>query len=534
MFVTSFKLITYINIIMNTWPSQEAALLSQRFKDSVPSKGYILFETGYGPSGLPHIGTFAEVARTSMVIKAFKSISKIPTKLFCVSDDMDGLRKIPDNIPNKATYARYLDHPLTSIPDPYNKYCSYGEYMNSKLIKFLDDFNFNYEFISATKYYQSGVFNKYLVKVLNNYDNIVNIMLPTLGSDRQKTYSPFLPICETTGRILQAKVVSRDLKSNTITYINQYNKKITTSVLNGKCKLQWKVDFAMRWAAFDVDYEIYGKDIQANVKIYNKLCELFGKHPPNQMSCELFLDADGHKISKSKGNGITIDQWLKYGNKESLQFFMYQSPKKAKKLCYRSLPKIFDEYLYSIQAFCRDNSKKRKLFNNPFEYIENIQPLDINLGKIDFTLLLNLINVCDSTDKHLLWNYINNLHCSFDKNSHHFIDVMLNYAINYFQDFIKPVRQYKIPNQYEVQLLSYLLQDLKTVDNNPEEIQNIVYGVSKEHNVPLNQWFQLLYETLLGSTKGPRIGTFFALYGLEKIKTLLDNKIKFFKMSVKK
>ena len=513
---------------MNTWPLQEAELLLKRFEYSVPSKGYILFETGYGPSGLPHIGTFAEVARTSMVIKAFKRISKIPTKLLCISDDMDGLRKVPDNIPNKEKYKQYIGRPLTSIPDPYGEYSSYGEYMNSRLKKFLDHFNFSYEFISATKYYQSGQFNKYLIKVLNKYNDIVNIMLPTLGNVRQKTYSPFLPICEKTGQVLQAKVIDQDLKLNTITYINQDNEEVTTSILDGKCKLQWKVDFAMRWAAFDVDYEIYGKDIQANAKIYNKLCKLLDKQPPNQMFYELFLDVDGQKISKSRGNGLTIDQWLKYGSKESLQFFMYQSPKKAKKLCYHSLPKIFDEYLYTIISFHQQNSDKKKLFNNPLYYIENIEVPVINLGKINFSLLLNLVSVCNSADKRLLWSYITNLNPNLDQPSYNFIDLILNYVINYFQDFIKLTRQYKIPNKYEVQLLNDLLHALKTVNNNAEDIQNTVYSISTKHNIPLHQWFQLLYVTLLGSTKGPRIGTFFMLYGLEKVKKLLCNKIALF------
>jgi lysyl-tRNA synthetase class 1 len=512
----------YDNI--NSWAFKEAKLILDRVNNSTPQKGYVLFETGYGPSGLPHIGTFGEVVRTNMVRKAFEYLSDIPTKLFCISDDMDALRKVPDNIPNKEKYSQYIGLPLTNISDPFEKCESYGDYMNSKLIEFLDNFNFEYEFISATKCYKSGKFNDYLIKVLEKYDDIIKIMLPTLGKDRQETYSPFLPICKKTGKVLQVKIIDKDVESHTITYIDEDGDTVTVSVLDGNCKLQWKPDFAMRWAALDVDYEIYGKDIQANAEIYDKICKVLGKNPPHQMSYELFLDENGQKISKSKGNGLSIYEWLKYGNEESLKLFMYQSPKKAKKLYYDIIPKTFDEYLLYLEKFNKETDINKRL-SNPIFYIHSDEAPNINLGKINFSLLLNLVNACNTDNKDVLWGYIKNLNEDIDNSTHDYINSMIGYAINYFQDFIKPKKKYKIPNGAEVKLLEQLLKALKAVNDDAEEIQNAVYKISKENDIPLKQWFQLLYEILLGTKEGPRMGTFIKLYGLQEVKKLIAEKI---------
>ena len=511
---------------INSWAFKEANLLLKKINNQTPKKGYVLFETGYGPSGLPHIGTFGEIVRTSMVRKAFQYISDIPTKLFCMSDDMDGLRKVPDNIPNKENYYQYIDLPLTNIPDPFGKNQNYGDYMNSKLIEFLDHFNFDYEFISATKCYKSGKFNDYLTKVLEKYDNIIDILIPTLGKERRESYSHFLPICEKTGKVLQAKVINKNIESKTITYLDNTGHKVETSILNGKCKLQWKPDFAMRWAALDVDYEIYGKDIQANAEIYDKICTVLGKSPPQQMSYELFLDENGQKISKSKGNGLSIDDWLKYGNQESLKLFMYQSPKKAKKLYFSIIPKTFDEYLNHLSKFNQLTDEKEKI-SNPIFYIHTDKIPNINLDKITFSLLLNLVNACNTDNKDVLWGYIKDFidHDNINKETHEYIDSMLGYAINYFQDFIKPKKKYKIPNEQEIKLLKLLLENLKTVNNTAEDIQNTVYKISKDNNIPLKEWFQSLYEILLGTKEGPRIGTFIKLYGVKKIEKLIYEKI---------
>ncbi|WPX97304.1 lysine--tRNA ligase [Candidatus Bandiella euplotis] len=510
---------------INSWPFKEAELILKKIGNKVPAKGYVLFETGYGPSGFPHIGTFGEVVRNNMVQKAFARISGIPTKLICVSDDMDGLRKIPDTIPNKEHYKQYLDLPLTKVPDPFGECNSYGEYMNSRLRNFLDSFNFKYEFVSATEYYKSGKFNEYLIKVLEKYDDIMDLMLPTLGQDRQKTYSPFLPICPKTGRVLQVQVVEKDLASRKITYLDEDKKAITVSVLDGNCKLQWKPDFAMRWAALDVDYEMYGKDIQANAYLYDKICRILGKSPPQQMSYELFLDENGQKISKSKGNGVTIEEWLKYGSQESLALFMYQSPKKAKKLYYDIIPKIFDEYLQHLENYNNELDECKRL-SNPIFYIHGNTPPKVNLGKISFTLLLNLVNACNTDSKEVAWGYIDNSNPSLTKNDRKYIDSMLGFAINYYQDFVKPKKQYKIPNQEEIKLLQHLLEVLDIIEDDAEKIQNAIYKIGKDNGLDLKHWFSSLYEILLGTKEGPRIGTFVKFYGIKETKQLILDKIK--------
>jgi lysyl-tRNA synthetase class 1 len=510
---------------ITSWPFKEAELILKKINNKTPAKGYVLFETGYGPSGFPHIGTFGEVVRNKMVQKAFEHISDIPTKLFCVSDDMDGLRKIPDTIPNKEHCKQYLGLPLTKVPDPFGKCNSYGHYMNSRLKEFLDSFNFEYDFISATEYYKTGKFNEYLIKALEKYDEIMEVMLPTLGQERQETYSPFLPICKYTGRVLQAKVVERNIDSREITYLDENNKAVTVSVLNGNCKLQWKADFAMRWAALDVDYEMYGKDIQANAHLYDKICRILGKAPPQQMPYELFLDETGQKISKSKGNGVTIDEWLKYGGQESLALFMYQSPKKAKKLYYDIIPKTFDEYLQYLNSYNNETDEHKKL-SSPIFHIHGYNAPKLNLDKISFTLLLNLVNACNTDNKEVIWGCINNSNPNLAENERKYIDSMLGYAISYYQDFIKPKKKYKVPSNEEIALLEHLLDILKTIEDDAEKIQNAIYKIGKDNNIELKQWFGSLYEILLGTSDGPRVGTFIKFYGLKETQQLILDKIK--------
>jgi lysyl-tRNA synthetase class 1 len=506
---------------INSWAFKEAFALYAAIGKKTPEKGYVLFETGYGPSGLPHIGTFGEVVRTLMVRLAFQEICDIKTKLFCVSDDMDGLRKIPDNIPNGDQYQQYLDMPLTNIPDPFGEFDSYGHYMNAQLRKFLDKFGFDYEFISATEYYKTGRFNKHLQLVLEKYDKIMQVILPTLGPERRETYSPFLPVCTQTGKVLQAKVVSLDEANSEITYVDAEGKKVKTSILNGACKLQWKADFAMRWAALDVDYEIYGKDIKANAYLYDKICAIIGKTPPQQMNYELFLDENGQKISKSKGNGLTIDEWLRYGHPDSLKLFMYQSPKKAKKLSFDVIPKTFDEYLQHLAKYNIDSEDK---YSNPAFFIHQGKGLP-NLGKITYSLILNLINALNSDDSKVLWGYIEAAQPNLDDNTKDFIDHMLEYAGNYYRDFVVPKKKYKTPEADEVDMLNLIVNELTTVGNSAEEIQAVLYKIARESGRPIRECFKSLYQILLGTEDGPRMGSFISFYGIDKTIDLIKSKL---------
>ena len=393
-----------IALASKSWAFDEAHEILKKVEHKTPKKGYVLFEAGYGPSGLPHIGTFLEVLRPSIVRRAFEVISDIPTRLFCVSDDMDGLRSIPSNIENPEKFEQYIDMPLCEIPDPFGEKESYAAYMNSKLCEFLDRFGFDYEFISSAQYYREGRYNEALLKVVEKYDEIMDVMLPTLGEERQKTYSPFMPICPVTSKVLQTGIVDIDKANGLITFKNGVGDLVTSEVTDGKCKLQWKPDMGMRWSALDVDFEMYGKDHLANGPIYTKIAEIIGGKAPHQSFFELFLDAEGKKISKSKGNGLSMDEWLRYGNNESLALFIYQSPKKAKKLYFDIIPKSVDEYLTFLKKYHNEEDQAKK-FANPVFHIHSGNPPVFN-SNITYSLLLNLISACNCDDANVIWGYI--------------------------------------------------------------------------------------------------------------------------------
>ena len=508
----------------NAWPLKEAMAILKRINNKTPEKGYVLFETGYGPSGLPHIGTFGEVARTTMVQHAFEAISDIPTKLIVFSDDMDGLRKVPDNIPNPDEVAKHLDKPLTAIPDPFGTHESYGHHMNNRLKNFLDTFGFSYEFKSATECYKSGFFDEALIKMLKEYDKIMQIMLPTLGEERQKTYSPFLPICPKTGKVLLVPVINRDVEAGTITYQNADGTKEEVPVTGGHCKLQWKPDFGMRWAALGVDFEMYGKDHLASGPLYSKICKTIGGKPPHQLCYELFLDENGQKISKSKGNGITIDEWLRHATTESLALYMYQSPKKAKRLYFDVIPKAVDEYMIFLSKYKEQEAKDK--FNNPVWHIHNGNPPESEAHGLSFSLLLNLASACNPEDKSVLWGFITRYAPDATPEHCPHLDTLVEHAIYFYEDFIKPNKNYRSPTEAEREALEHLLDALKVLPAHAtaEDIQNIVYTAGKTNFADnLRDWFKALYEILLGQSQGPRLGSFIALYGIKETESLITN-----------
>jgi lysyl-tRNA synthetase class 1 len=515
------------SIIQNTsaWPFVEARKLVKERKKHFEKKGKIILQTGYGPSGLPHIGTFAEVARTTMMVNAIKTIIDIPTEIITFSDDMDGLRKVPDNIPNKEILEKNLHKPLTSIPDPFNKYASFGEHNNEMLKSFLDKFNFNYTFKSSTENYKKGVFNKTLLLVLEKYEQIMEIIIPTLGKDRQKTYSPFLPICNETGKVLEVPIIEFNKKEGKIIYRNN-DQDIETEVTNGKCKLQWKVDWAMRWYTFDVDYEMYGKDLIESAILSGKICKTLGKKNPNGFAYELFLDDKGEKISKSKGNGITIEQWLKYASPESLALYMYQNPKRAKKLYADVVPKAVDEYLICIDKFDEQDDKNKLL--NPVWHIHNGKPPK-EKSIMPFSVLLNLVGTSNATDKDVLWKFIKKYNKNINIEDHPILDSLVEYALKYFNEIVKPNKQYRKPTDKEKIALKDLVKRLQDCKNNsdPETIQTIVYSVGKDNGYEenLREWFKAIYEIIFGDPDGPRMGFFISFFGVEETIKLIKKYI---------
>ena len=508
-----------------SWPFQEARRLAQRFDGQTPEKGFVLFETGYGPSGLPHIGTFGEVVRTSMVRQAFSHLSDLPTKLFIFSDDMDGLRKVPDTIPNQEMMHAHLGQPLTRIPDPFGQYESFGHHNNAQLRRFLDFFGFDYEFQSATDWYQSGRFDSVVMKILNHYDKVINVILPTLGPERRATYSPFLPLCPETGKVLQVEVIETRPGDGTIIYRHPSGRQIETPVGGGRCKLQWKVDWAMRWLALGVDYEMSGKDLTDSVRLSGRIAKILGGSPPNGFTYELFLDENGEKISKSKGNGLSVEDWLHYAPQESLALFMYHAPRRAKRLYFDVIPRAMDDYLSHLAAFPQQTEDK--VFDNPAWHVHSGPPPHRSPG-LNYSLLLNLASVCHAENKETIWGFIEKYAPQSTPQNDPLLDRMAACTVAYYKKFIQPHKSYRSAQSAEKEALRDLSTCLADLPENSdaETIQTMVYEVGKRHDFSnLRDWFRTLYEVLLGQSEGPRMGSFIALYGIQPMIRLIDQRL---------
>jgi lysyl-tRNA synthetase class 1 len=503
------------------WPFEEARRILKRFQNKPPEKGYVLFETGYGPSGLPHIGTFGEVARTTMIMRAFQELSDLPTRLVCFSDDLDGMRKVPSNVPNPEKLVEHLQRPLTSVPDPFEEYESFGHHNNAMLRRFLDTFGFEYDFISATEFYQSGQFDQVLLRAVEKYDDIMKVMLASLREERQKTYSIFLPIHPETGRVLYVPMKSVDAQNGTITFDTEEGEEMTLPVTGGNVKLQWKPDFGARWAALGVDFEMYGKDHSTNTPIYDKICRILGHPAPEHFSYELFLDENGQKISKTSGNGVSIDEWLSYASTESLSYFMYLKPKTAKRMHFDVIPKAVDEYHQQLRAYEGQDDKAR--LNNP---VWHIHGGDVPVSKmvVPFSMLLNLASVSGAEDKDQLWGFIKRYAPEASAETHADLDAAAGFAVRYYNDFVKPAKVYRAPTDLEREALTALRDGLKTWDQglDGDALQSLVFACGRERFDPMRDWFKALYEVLLGASQGPRFGGFIALLGIEESIALID------------
>ena len=522
----------------NAWPFEEARKIVARLKQH--PKDEVIFATGYGPSGLPHIGTFGEVARTTMVRHAFRTLTedKVRTRLIAFSDDMDALRKVPDNVPNREMLAAHLGKPLTCIPDPFsNEHPSFGAANNARLRAFLDRFGFDYEFASSTDYYAAGRFDATLLKMLAAYDQVMAIILPTLGPERRSTYSPFLPISPVSGKVLQVPMIARDVARGTITYVEpDTGETIETTVTGGRVKCQWKADWAMRWVALGVDYEMAGKDLIDSVKLSGEICRALGGRPPEGFNYELFLDDKGQKISKSKGNGLTIEEWLRYASPESLSLFMYREPRAAKRLYFDVIPRHVDEYQQFLEGYERQDAKQR--LTNPVWHIHagNPPPPDV---PISFTMLLNLVSASNAENADTLWGFIGRYWPGVTPQSAPRLNQHVEHAIHYFRDFVLPAKKFRVAGDTERAALMDLRDALSQLppDSTAEEIQQVVYEIGRrppfldtsgkvktrdgKPGVSLD-WFNMLYQVLLGQEKGPRFGSFVAVYGLGNTIDMID------------
>jgi lysyl-tRNA synthetase, class I len=531
-------------ISTKAWPFEEARRLLKRFEKAPPEKGYVLFETGYGPSGLPHIGTFGEVLRTTMVRRAFEVISDIPTRMICFSDDLDGMRKVPGNVPNQEMLYEHLQKPLTSVPDPFGTHDSFGDHNNAMLRRFLDTFGFEYDFYSATEFYKSGKFDDVLLRAAERYDDVMKIMLKSLREERAATYSIFLPIHPETGRVMYVPMKNVDAVKGEITFDDENGREWTVPVTGGNVKLQWKPDFGARWAALGVDFEMYGKDHSTNTPIYDGICRVLGQRAPEHFTYELFLDDKGQKISKSSGNGIAIDEWLRYASTESLSYFMYQKPKTAKRMHFDVIPRAMDEYHQQLRAFDTQDAKQR--VNNPVYHIHRGQP-PVSDMVVPFSMLLNLASASSAEDKTQMWGFIGKYAPDATPETHPGLDAAAGYAVSYFNDFVKPNKVYRAANDQERAALEDLVASLKSADvalaqiakknaaeesdnplpdadfTNEDFLQSIVFAIGKNHGFdPLRDWFKAIYEVLLGASQGPRFGGFIALYGVKDSIELIE------------
>lgn len=556
-------LLSYRDAAQNSaaWPFEEArkiiARLERKGGFAKSGKKAVLFETGYGPSGLPHIGTFGEVARTAMVRRAFETLTsgEIPTRLIAFSDDMDGLRKVPDNVPNKEALTKALGMPLTRVPDPFGTHASFGEHNNARLRAFLDQFGFDYEFMSSTECYRSGLFDKTLLKMLERYEAIQAVMLPSLREERAATYSPFLPLHPVTGQVMQVAVDEVKIDAGTIVWRDpETAKAYETPVTGGHVKLQWKPDWAMRWVALGIDYEMAGKDLIDSVKLSGEIARALDAEAPEGFNYELFLDENGQKISKSKGNGLTIDEWLTYASPESLSLYMFQRPREAKKLYFDVIPRAVDEYLSFLDAFGRQDEKNR--LGNPVWHVHSGNPPspekiaaaggNAPATQVSFALLINLVAVANVEDKGVLWGFLKRYAPDASPETHPRLDQLVGYAIRYFRDFVKPKKTYRPADEVERQAFSALLGKLAALpeDASPEAVQEAVYDVARavpryqdfgakgatpERPGVSNVWFNALYQVLLGEERGPRFGSFAAIYGIGNtcrlIKDALDGSL---------
>ena len=530
----------------SAWPFEEARKLVARVARTGQTS--VLFSTGYGPSGLPHIGTFGEVMRTTMVRQAFRVLTedRIPTRLIAFSDDMDGLRKVPDNVPNKEKLAAALGKPLTQVPDPYGEFPSFGEGNNARLRAFLDRFGFDYTFMSSTVAYKAGRFDAALRLMLERFDAVMAIMLPSLRAERAATYSPFLPIHPDTGIVMQVPLEGHDAAAGTIAWRDPSDGRLfTTPVTGGHCKLQWKPDWAMRWFALGVDYEMAGKDLIDSVKLSGQIVRALGGEAPEGFNYELFLDEQGQKISKSKGNGLTIDEWLSYGSPESLAVFMFGKPTAAKKLHFDVIPRAMDDYLTFLDAYPRQAWKER--LGNPVWHLHGGEPAEperlggggANGGtSVSFAMLLNLAAVANSENAAVLWGFLQRYAPGVSAATHPRLDAMVGYAVRYFRDFVRPAKTYRAPDDAERTALDTLSQTLGRLppDASAEDIQTALYDIARvipryqdfkaksatpERPGVSNDWFNMLYQVLLGEARGPRFGSFVALYGIPETRALI-------------
>jgi lysyl-tRNA synthetase, class I len=524
------------------WPFVEAQRIIDRLGKI--GKSAVTAETGYGPSGLPHIGTFGEVARTSFVLQALKTLEpSIDAKIIAFSDDMDGLREVPKNLPNGEMLKEHLGKPLTSIPDPFGQEKSFAHYMNRKLRDFLDSFGFTYQFASSTEQYKSGVFDEGFKRIVEHYDEVSDLFKATIAEEKRAAWSPFFPICASCGRVYSTRVIAVDPKALTVSYAcdaplaGKYSccgHHGVASILGGGCKVGWKVDWALRWYCLGVDYEMHGEDLLESARLSSKIVKVLGGEPPELFKYELFLDENGKKISKKIGNGISIEEWLRFAPVDSLLYIMYQKPQQAKKMGRAILPEIVDAYLELVAQY--DGAE----VDSPVPFISRLSKgahADRLPGEksaeyrgaqklITYSLVCELVMALNQDDPRIVRDYLLKYQPGIAANVAYY-EGLIEDALAYYREVLLPARTVEKADHAMDEALAALRADLARrlaagEEPDAEALQTAVFQVSKDRQLKMKDWFRTVYRVFLGQNQGPRIGSFIALLGFEKCIERLD------------
>ena len=523
------------------WPYEEARKVAERVARYEAGRPAI-FQSGFGPSGMPHLGTMAELLRPSYVRKAFERLAQSgsieparPARLIVFIDDMDGLRKVPENIPNRETTSFHLGEPVSRIPDPFGDcHPSFSEHMLSLLEKFLAPVEIEFELIKSTEMYGSGQFDEALKLILARHQQIIEIIAPTLREENRAGWSPVMPVCPSCGQVNSTLVTGYHPERASVEFSCEKNIggskscgfKGEQSVLGGKAKVGWKVDWALRWYALKVDYELYGKDLIDSARLSGQILKVLGGKPPLGFPFEMFLDEEGHKVSKSVGRGVTVDQWTRYAPIEVLKYFLLVNPRRARKLFLEAIPQYVDDYLDALRAYAAAPENERG--NLPIDLvIQRTTPRRFD-SELTFGMIMNLVSALGTGDRDLIWNYLTGYdpRIAGNPDTERMGKTLMECALNVYADFIEPTKKRYLPEANERDQLRALMEFL--VGNSgatAEEIEKKIYDLGRENYDKPGKIFPLLYRVLLGQERGPRLGAFIKLATPQRMIEILNNSL---------
>ena len=514
------------------WPYEEARKLVDRAQGYQPGRP-VIFESGFGPSGLPHLGTMCEVLRPAYVRRALENVGDgRPARLIVFIDDIDGLRKVPESVPHRDEWKRYLGQPVARIPDPFGCCKSFADHMIDLLSKFLAPVEVDLELARASEMYASGRFDDALKLMLDKREDIIRVITPTLREENRAGWSPFMPICPACGQVNSTRVVAYHPDRAAVEFSCERDfggahgcgHRAEQSVLGGNAKVGWKVDWALRWYVLKVDYELYGKDLIDSARLSGQILRLLGGKPPIGFPFEMFLDEEGHKISKSVGRGVTVDDWQRYAPIEVLKYFLLLSPRRARKLFIETIPQYVDEYLDALREYARaDNVEARR--NMALEFVLQSRSSRRFDSSLTYSMTMNLVAALGSSDRDLIWKYLTRYDPAIagDAETEALGRTLMDCALNYYADFIEPTKKRYAPNNSEREQLKKLIEFLEANPDAPgDEIEKKIYDLGREYYPKPGNIFPLLYRVLLGQDRGPRLGAFIRLATPARVVELLN------------